>query len=156
LYWGCSGIGTSITANSLGSGPVIGFGSDEQKRPWLTPLLDEPILCSFGLSEPGPGSHGAYLNTTAVRQGERDLIKGSKRLMPTAVYGACPTIFAKTDKKERSCFIVPMDTPGVTIETHLDKMGQRATDTSAFALQDVRVPAANLVGEEGDGFKIAM
>src|SRR5579872_2854526 len=53
LYWGCSGIGTSISANGLGSGPVIGFGSDEQKRQWLTPLLEEPILCSFGLSEPG-------------------------------------------------------------------------------------------------------
>src|SRR5207253_8816247 len=62
----------------------------------------------------------------------------------------------RTGKTEISCFIVPMDTPGVTIETHLDKMGQRATDTSAFALQDVRVPAENLVGSEGDGFKIAM
>ena len=156
LYWGCSGIGTSITANSLGSGPVVGFGSDEQKRKWLTPLLEEPILCSFGLSEPGAGSDVASLKTTAVRDGDDYILNGSKTFITNAGYAAWSTIFAKTDKKEMSCFIVPMDTPGVTIETHLDKMGQRATDTSAFALQDVRVPAANLVGEEGDGFKIAM
>ena len=67
LYWGCSGIGTSITANGLGAGPVIGFGSDEQKRTWLTPLIEQPILCSFGLSEPGAGSDVASLKTTAVR-----------------------------------------------------------------------------------------
>jgi acyl-CoA dehydrogenase len=156
LYWGCSGIGTSITANGLGSGPVIGFGSDEQKRKWLTPLLEEPLLCSFGLSEPGAGSDVASLKTKAVREGDEYVINGSKTFITNAGYAAWSTIFAKTGKTEMSCFIVPMDTPGVTIETHLDKMGQRATDTSAFALQDVRVPAENLVGDEGDGFKIAM
>ena len=156
LYWGCSGIGTSITANGLGSGPVIGFGSDEQKRQWLTPLLEEPILASFGLSEPGAGSDVAALKTTAVRDGDDYILNGSKTFITNAGYAAWSTIFAKTDKKNMSCFVVPMDAPGVTIESHLDKMGQRATDTSAFALQDVRVPAANRIGEEGDGFKIAM
>jgi acyl-CoA dehydrogenase len=156
LYWGCSGIGTSITANGLGAGPVIGFGSDEQKRHWLTPLIEEPLLASFGLSEPGAGSDVASLKTTAVRDGDGYVLNGSKTFITNAGYAAWSTIFAKTDKKSMSCFVVPMDAPGVTIETHLDKMGQRATDTSAFALQDVRVPAANLIGEEGDGFKIAM
>src|SRR6478736_6324221 len=156
LYWGCSGIGTSITANGLGAGPVIGFGSDEQKRQWLTPLLEEPILCSFGLSEPGAGSDVASLKTTAVREGDDYILNGSKTFITNAGYAAWSTIFAKTDKKEMSCFVVPMDAPGVTIETHLDKMGQRATDTSAFSMSDVVVPAANRLGEEGDGFKIAM
>jgi len=156
LYWGCSGIGTSITANGLGSGPVIGFGTDEQKRKWLTPLIEEPILCSFGLSEPGAGSDVASLKTTAVREGDEYVLNGSKTFITNAGYAAWSTIFAKTDKKEMSCFVVPMDTPGVTIESHLDKMGQRATDTSAFALQDVRIPAENLIGAEGEGFKIAM
>jgi acyl-CoA dehydrogenase len=156
LNWGCSGIATSISANGLGSGPVIGFGTDEQKRKWLTPLLEEPILACFGLSEPGAGSDVASLKTTAVKEGDEYVINGSKTFITNAGYAAWATIFAKTDKKSMSCFIVPMDTPGVTIETHLDKMGQRATDTSAFALQDVRVPAENLVGNEGDGFKIAM
>jgi acyl-CoA dehydrogenase len=160
LYWGCSGIGTSITANGLGAGPVIGFGSDEQKRAWLTPLIEQPILCSFGLSEPGAGSDVASLKTTAVREGDDYVLNGSKTFITNAGYADWTVVFAKTDAKGgsngMSAFIVPMDTPGVTIETHLDKMGQRATDTSAFALQDVRVPVENRIGEEGDGFKIAM
>jgi acyl-CoA dehydrogenase len=160
LYWGCSGIGTSISANGLGSGPVVGFGSDEQKRTWLTPLLEEPILCSFGLSEPGAGSDVASMKTTAVRDGGDYVLNGSKTFITNAGYAAWTVVFAKTEPKAgakgMSAFIVPMDAAGVTIEKHLDKMGQRSTDTSAFALQDVRVPAANRLGEEGDGFKIAM
>jgi acyl-CoA dehydrogenase len=160
LYWGCSGIGTSITANGLGAGPVIGFGSDEQKAKWLPPLLEQPILCSFGLSEPGAGSDVASLKTTAAREGDAYVLNGSKTFITNAGYAAWAVVFAKTDPSDggngMSAFIVPMDAPGVTIEKHLEKMGQRATDTSAFALQDVRVPVENRLGEEGDGFKIAM
>jgi acyl-CoA dehydrogenase len=160
LYWGCAGIGTSISANGLGAGPVIIAGSDEQKTEWLPPLLEEPILCSFGLSEPGAGSDVASMKTTAVRDGDDYVLNGSKTFITNAGYAAWTVVFAKTDAKSgakgMSAFIVPMDAPGVTIEKHLDKMGQRSTDTSAFALQDVRVPAANRLGEEGDGFKIAM
>src|SRR3954449_814241 len=160
LYWGCSGMATSVLANGLGSGPVIGFGSDEQKETWLAPLIEEPILCSFGLSEPGAGSDVASMKTTAVREADEYVINGSKTFITNAGYAAWTVVFAKTDPAQghrgMSAFIVPMDTPGVTIEQHLDKMGQRATDTSAFALQDVVVPAANRLGEEGQGFKIAM
>jgi acyl-CoA dehydrogenase len=160
LYWGCAGIGTSVSANGLGSGPVIIAGTDEQKTKWLKPLLEEPILCSFGLTEPGAGSDVASLKATAVREGDEYVINGSKTFITNAGYAAWTVVFAKTDPKAgskgMSAFIVPMDVPGVTIEKHLDKMGQRATDTSAFALQDVRVPAENRLGEEGDGFKIAM
>jgi acyl-CoA dehydrogenase len=160
LYWGCSGIGTSITANGLGAGPVIIFGSDEQKVKWLPPLAESPILASFGLSEPDAGSDVAALKTTAVREGDEYVLNGSKTFITNAGYAEWCVVFAKTDPKAghrgMSAFIVPMDTPGVTIEKHLDKMGQRSTDTSAFALQDVRVPVENRLGEEGDGFKIAM
>jgi acyl-CoA dehydrogenase len=160
LYWGCSGIGTSISANGLGAGPVNLFGSDEQKAAWLAPLIESPILCSFGLSEPGAGSDVASLKTTAVRDGDEYVLNGSKTFITNAGYAAWTVVFAKTDprggSKGMSAFIVPMDSPGVTIEQHLDKMGQRSTDTSAFALQDVRVPVANRIGAEGDGFKIAM
>ena len=160
LYWGCSGMGTSISANGLGSGPVLTFGSDEQKRTWLSPLIEEPILCSFGLSEPGAGSDVASLKTTAAREGDEYVLNGSKTFITNAGYANWTVVFAKTDPKGgakgMSAFIVPMDSPGVSIEQHLDKMGQRSTDTSAFALHDVRVPAANRIGEEGDGFKIAM
>src|SRR6202166_2382100 len=160
LYWGCSGIGTSLTANGLGAGPVILYGSEEQKAQWLPPLIDSPILCSFGLSEPGAGSDVASLKTTAVRDGDEYVLNGSKTFITNAGYAASTVVFANTapkgGAKGMSAFIVPMDAPGVTIEQHLEKMGQRATDTSAFALQDVRVPVENRIGEEGDGFKIAM
>jgi acyl-CoA dehydrogenase len=160
LNWGCSGIGTSLGANGLGAGPVIIAGTDEQKARWLPPLIEQPILCSFGLSEPDAGSDVARLKTTAVRNGDEYLLNGSKTFITNAGYAAWTIVFAKTDpaKGHRgiSAFIVPMDAPGVSIEQHLDKMGQRATDTSAFAMQDVVVPAENRLGEEGDGFKIAM
>jgi acyl-CoA dehydrogenase len=160
LNWGCSGVGTSISANGLGAGPVIIAGTDEQKATWLPLLLEAPILCSFGLSEPGAGSDVASLKTTAVRDGDEYVINGSKTFITNAGYAAWTVVFAKTDPRGgsqgMSAFIVPMDALGVTIEKHLEKMGQRATDTSAFALQDVRVPVENRLGEEGDGFKIAM
>jgi acyl-CoA dehydrogenase len=160
LSWGCSGIAVSIVANTLGAGPVLLAGSDEQKREWLPPLLDEPLLCSFGLSEPDAGSDVARIKSKAERRGGDYVVNGSKTFITNAGQAAWTVVFAKTDaaKGHRglSAFIVPMDSPGVTVEKHLDKMGQRATDTSAFSLQDVVVPAANRIGEEGDGFKIAM
>src|SRR4051812_9700808 len=160
LNWGCTGIGTSLAANGLGAGPALPAGTDSQKASWLPPLLEEPILCSFGLSEPEAGSDVARLKTTAVRQGDEYVLNGSKTFITNAGYADWTVVFAKTDvsKGHRgiSAFIVPMSTPGVTIEQHLDKMGQRATDTSAFALQDVVVPEGNRLGAEGDGFKLAM
>jgi acyl-CoA dehydrogenase len=160
LSWGCSGIAVSIVANTLGAGPVLLAGSEEQRREWLPPLLEEPILCSFGLSEPDAGSDVARIKTTAERRGDGYVLNGSKTFITNAGHATWTVVFAKTDKslghRGLSAFIVPMDTPGVTIEQHLDKMGQRSTDTSAFSLTDVVVPAANRIGEEGDGFKIAM
>src|SRR5215208_7168384 len=160
LNWGCSGIATAIGANGLGAGPVVIAGTEEQKGRWLPPLLDEPILCSFALSEPEAGSDVAKLKTTAVRRGDEYVLNGSKTFITNAGHAAWTVVFAKTDPakghKGISAFIVPMDAAGVVVEQHLDKMGQRATDTSAFALQDVVVPAENLLGREGDGFKIAM
>jgi acyl-CoA dehydrogenase len=160
LYRGCSGIGTSITANGLGAGPVLLFGSPEQKARWLPPLVEQPILCSFALSEPGAGSDVAALRSTAVRVGDEYVLNGSKTFITNAGHADWAVVFAKTDpaagRRGMSAFVVEMSSPGVVIEKHLEKMGQRATDTSAFALNDVRVPAENRLGEEGEGFKIAM
>jgi acyl-CoA dehydrogenase len=160
LYWGCSGIGTSITANGLGAGPVLLFGSPEQKARWLPPLVERPILCSFALSEPGAGSDVAALRCTAVRDGDEYVLNGSKTFITNAGHAEWAVVFAKTDpsagRRGMSAFVVEMAAPGATVEKHLEKMGQRATDTSAFALHDVRVPVENRLGEEGDGFKIAM
>jgi acyl-CoA dehydrogenase len=160
LSWGCSGIAVSIVANTLGAAPVMIAGSDEQKREWLPPLLESPILCSFALSEPDAGSDAARIKTVAERRGDEYVLNGSKMFITNAGHAAWSVVFASTDRskghKGLSAFVVPMDADGVTIEKHLDKMGQRSTDTSAFALNDVVVPAANLLGGEGDGFKIAM
>ncbi|MEX2210155.1 MAG: acyl-CoA dehydrogenase family protein [Gaiellaceae bacterium] len=160
LSWGCAGVAVSIVANTLGAAPVMLAGSDDQKARWLPPLLDEPILCSFGLTEPDAGSDVARIKTTAVRRGGDYVLNGSKTFISNAGHAAWTVVFAKTDldrgHRGLSAFVVPMDSPGVTVEQHLDKMGQRATDTSAFSLQDVVVPAADRLGEEGDGFKIAM
>ena len=160
LSWGCAGIAVSIVANTLGSAPVVLAGTDEQKQQWLPRLAEEPILCSFGLSEPDAGSDVARIKTTAERRGDEYVLSGSKTFITNAGHAAWTVVFAKTDPSKGhrglSAFIVPMDAPGVTVEKHLDKMGQRATDTSAFSLQDVVVPVANRLGEEGDGFKVAM
>jgi len=160
LSWGCSGIAVTLVANTLGSAPILLAGTEEQKREWLPQLLDEPVLCSFALTEPNAGSDVSGIQTTAVRQGDQYVINGSKMFISNAGHAAWIVVFASTDKsqgqKGLSAFVVPADADGVTVEKHLDKMGQRATDTSALAFQDVTVPAANRLGEEGEGFKIAM
>ena len=114
----------------------------------------------FGLTEPGAGSDVASIQTKAVRRGDDYVINGAKTFITNAGHAAWTVVFAKTEpalgSRGLSAFIVPMDTPGVVIERKLSKMGQRATNTAAFALEDVVVPAANRLGGEGDGFKIAM
>jgi acyl-CoA dehydrogenase len=160
LAWGCSGIATSIVANILGSLPVLIAGSDEQKRRWLPPLLDAPLLCSFALTEPEAGSDVAAIQTTAVRAGDDYVLNGSKMFITNAGQAAWFVVFASTDRgaghRGLSAFVVPADAEGVVVEKHLDKLGQRATDTSALAFHEVRVPAADRLGEENEGFKIAM
>src|SRR2546429_2525884 len=160
LCWGCSGSGTAIAARGLGHGPVIIAGTEEQKREWLPPLAEEVLLTSFALTEPNAGSDVSGIQTTAVRNGNDYVLNGSKMFITNAGHAAWFTLFASTDKSKGhrglTAFIVPASAGGVFVEKHLDKMGQRSTDTSALAFQDVRAPVANRLGEEGEGFKIAM
>jgi acyl-CoA dehydrogenase len=160
LAWGCSGIATSVVANTLGSAPVLLAGTEEQQRRWIAPLVEEPLLASFALTEPNAGSDVSGIQTTAVRRGDEYVLNGSKMFITNAGHAAWTVVFASTDRSKGhrglSAFVVPMDADGVTIEKHLDKMGQRSTDTSAIAFQDVVVPAGDRLGEEGEGFKIAM
>src|ERR671938_534611 len=146
--------------NGLAAAPILIAGSDEQKRRWLQPLLDEPVLGSFALTEPNAGSDVSGIQTTAVRRGDEYVLNGSKMFITNAGHADWLVVFASTDKSKGhrglSPFVAPAGLDGVVVERHLDKMGQRATDTSAIAFQDVRVPVANRLGEEGDGFKIAM
>src|SRR5256885_3719834 len=127
LCWGCSGIGTSIVANILGALPVLVAGSDEQRREWLSPLLEEPLLCSFCLTEPNAGSDVSGIQTTAVRHGDEYVMNGSKMFITNAGHASWFSVFASTDRSRGqrglTAFVVAADAPGVTIEKHLDKMG---------------------------------
>src|SRR5438034_4763365 len=97
LCWGCSGIGTSIVANILGALPVLLAGTEEQQRKWLSPLLEEPILCSFGLTEPNAGSDVSGIQTTAVARGGDYVLNGSKMFITNAGQAAWLTVFASTE-----------------------------------------------------------
>src|SRR5436190_16308358 len=147
LCWGCSGIATSIVANILGALPMMIAGTEEQQREWLPPLLEEPILCSFALTEPNAGSDVSGIQTTAVRHGDEYVVNGSKMFITNAGQASWVIVFASTDKgaghRGLTAFIVPTELDGLVVDKPLDKMGQRATDTSALAFQDVVVPAAS-------------
>jgi acyl-CoA dehydrogenase len=139
LCWGCAGIGTAIVANILGALPMLIAGTEEQQREWLPPLLEEPILCSFALTEPEAGSDVSGIQTTAIRHGDDYVLNGSKMFITNAGPSSWLIVFASTDKsaghRGLSAFVVPSDSDGLTVEKHLDKMGQRATDTSALAFR---------------------
>jgi acyl-CoA dehydrogenase len=159
IAWGCSGIGTSLTCNGLATAPVLVAGSEELKRRYLSPMSEEPLLASFCLTEPDAGSDVSGMKTTAVRKGDKWVINGSKCFITNGEYADWYTVYAKTDKEAGhrgiSCFVVPRDA-GVVVDKHEDKMGQRASNTATITFPEVEIPAANLVGEENKGFKIAM
>ncbi|HWJ45615.1 MAG TPA: acyl-CoA dehydrogenase family protein, partial [Gaiellaceae bacterium] len=98
LCWGCSGIGTAIAANGLGHGPVIIAGTDEQKSKWLPPLVEQPLLTSFALTEPNAGSDVSGIQTTAVRDGDDYVVNGSKMFITNAGQASWIVCFASTDK----------------------------------------------------------
>jgi acyl-CoA dehydrogenase len=160
LGWGCSGITTSMTSNGLALIPVLIAGTEEQKKEFVAPFARELLYASFCLTEPGAGSDAGGIATTAKKDGDGYLLNGRKCFITNGTYASQYTVFASTDRskghKGLSAFIVPRSLPGVSPGKKEDKMGQRASDTADVLFEDVRVPAANLVGKEGDGFKIAM
>jgi acyl-CoA dehydrogenase len=139
---------------------IVLFGTDEQKERFLPDLASGRKLAGFALTEPNAGSDVSGIQTTAVRDGDDYIINGSKMFITNAGHAAWFTVWASTDKSQGhrglTAFVVPANLDGVVVDKHLDKMGQRSTDTSALSFTDVRVPAANRLGEEGEGFKIAM
>ena len=160
LGWGCSGIGTSLLANGLAMTPVLIGGSDEVKHEYLGMLTEEPKLASFCLTEPDAGSDVSGMKTTAVRNGDKYVINGSKCFITNGSHASWYSVYAKTDRdaghKGISAFVVPRDADGVTVDKKEDKLGQRASDTATISFDDVEIPAENLLGEENHGFKLAM
>jgi acyl-CoA dehydrogenase len=159
LGWGCSGIGTSISCNGLASAPVLLGGSEQIKKTYLGMLTEEPKLASFCITEPDAGSDVSGMRTRAVRRGDKYVINGSKTFITNGGYADWYTVYAKTDPEAGhrgiSAFVVPRDA-GVVVDKHEDKLGQRASNTATVTFNDVEVPAANLLGEENHGFKLAM
>ncbi len=159
LGWGCSGIGTSLTANGLASAPVMLGGSEEIKKQYLGMLTEEVKLASFCLTEPDAGSDVSGMKTTAVKKGDKYVINGSKCFITNGGYADWFTVYAKTDREAGhrgiSAFVVPKDDT-VIVDKKEDKMGQRASNTATITFNETEVLAENLLGEENKGFKLAM
>src|SRR5687768_8263063 len=146
--------------SSIGMRGLLLFGTEEQRARYYPKLASGEMIAAFCLTEPGSGSDAASIKTTAVREGDDYVLNGDKIWITNGGIADFFTIFAKTgDPKERknlSAFLVTRDMAGVSTGPHEDKMGIRASSTTTVTFDNVRVPAANLLGEEGKGFKIAM
>jgi len=160
LAWGCAGMNASIGLNALAALPILFAGNEGQKKTYLPRLAREKQFAAYGLSEPAAGSDVAGIQTTARRQGDEYILTGTKNFITNASIAHFYIVFAYTNKEKKhkgvSAFIVEREWSGVMPGRKDDKMGQRASDTAQLILEEVKVPKANLLGQEGDGFKIAM
>lgn len=161
INYGCAGVGTTLTANNLAAMPLIIAGTEEQKQKYLTQLTDHCSFAAYACSEPDAGSDVAGMRTTVRKVGDEYVMNGIKRWITNGGVADWYTTFARTGElKDRhkgiTCFVVSRDTPGVSIGRKEDKLGQRASNTCDIVFEDVKLTKANLVGEEGGGFKVAM
>ncbi|HEX4837649.1 MAG TPA: acyl-CoA dehydrogenase family protein [Solirubrobacteraceae bacterium] len=145
---------------SVGTEPILLFGDEAQKRRWLPRLASGELLGAFALSEPGSGSDAASLKTSARRNGDGYVLNGTKTFITNAGRAGLYVVFARTGADERaagvSAFLVPGDTPGLRVGQVFGKMGLHGSPTGEIVLEDVRVPAENRLGGEGQGFSVAM
>jgi acyl-CoA dehydrogenase len=159
LAYGCSGMSTSITLNGLAILPLLLAGNEEQKQTYCGRLV-KGAMAAYCLSEAAAGSDVAGIQTMARREGDFYIINGSKTFITNASVANWFSVFAYTNPEAKykgmSCFIVDRNTPGVSVAKPFDKLGQRASDTAEVIFDNVRIPAANLIGREGEGFLIAM
>lgn len=161
LAWACSGVQTSITANTLGMTPIRLAGSEQQKKKYLEWLANEPIFASYATTEPSAGSDVAGLQCRAKKQADGSFVlTGQKAWITNATMASFYTIFATENPELRhkgiGAFIVHRDAKGLSVGRHEDKLGQRASDTAAVMLEEVHVPAAQVLAQPGFGFKVAM
>jgi butyryl-CoA dehydrogenase len=154
-----SGVILSVN-NSLVCDPLLIFGNEEQKREFLTPLASGRKLGCFALTEPGAGSDAAALRTTARRDGDEYVLNGNKVFITNGTHADLALVFATVDAEQGhkgiTAFIVETDAPGFSRGTHEYKLGVNASGTTELAFEDLRVPARQRLGEEGEGFRIAM
>jgi acyl-CoA dehydrogenase len=160
LAYGCAGMTTSIIANCLALEPILLGGSTEQKERVLKPFCAQYQLASFALTEPAGGSDAGALRTRARREGEEYVLDGEKCFITNAPHASLYTVFATLDSAQKhkgvSAFVVPRTAKGVLPGKDEEKMGHRASSTGTVRFEGVRVPVADRLGEEGDGFALAM
>lgn len=160
IAYACTGIGTAIEANNLAEAPLIVAGSDDQMKKFLQPMTEKYKLAAYCVTEPGAGSDVQGIRTSAEKKGDSYIINGEKMWITNAGVADWYFVLAYTDKsqgyKGTSAFIVDAKSPGVEIGKKEMNMGQRASDTRGIVFNNVEVPQANLLGNEGDGFKISM
>ncbi|MBS0317521.1 MAG: acyl-CoA dehydrogenase family protein [Proteobacteria bacterium] len=159
-----AGDGGTSTAISVTNCPVnailLRYGSEAQKKKWLAPLAQGDLLGAFCLTEPQVGSDASGLRTTAVRDGNSYRINGVKQFITSGKNGQVAIVIAVTDrgagKKGMSAFLVPTDAPGYVVARLEEKLGQHSSDTAQINFENCRVPAENLIGAEGEGYRIAL
>ncbi|GLO15477.1 acyl-CoA dehydrogenase [Pseudomonas putida] len=146
--------------NSVGCVPILRFGTEQQKAQFLTPLASGAMLGAFALTEPQAGSDASSLKARARLEGDHYVLNGSKQFITSGQNAGVVIVFAVTDpdagKRGISAFIVPTDSPGYQVARVEDKLGQHASDTCQIVFDNVRVPVANRLGAEGEGYKIAL
>ncbi|MGW8284233.1 MAG: acyl-CoA dehydrogenase [Candidatus Deferrimicrobiaceae bacterium] len=158
---GCASTAVILSVNnSLACAPILSFGSEEQKRTYLVPLATGEHLGCFGLTEPEAGSDAGSQKTTAVRDGSHYVLNGTKNFITNATEADTCVLFAMTDREKKhkgiTAFILDMKSEGITVGKKEVKLGICASATASIILEDVKIPAANRLGNEGEGFKIAM
>ncbi len=158
----CASTGVTLSVhNSLVEAPLRRFGNEEQKRAWLPRLATGELLGAYCLTEPNAGSDAAALRTSAVLEGEEYVLEGTKLFVTNGAEAGLFIVYARTDPAASkasgiSAFLVPRDSPGLSVGKKEKKTGIRGSSTTEVLLDKVRVPAANLLGEKNRGFQIAM
>lgn len=160
LSYGCSGMNTSMTANSLGAMPLLIAGTHEQKQKYLSRLTGEFSFAAYACSEPDAGSDVAGMRTRVTRHGDDYVLNGQKRWITNGGVAGFYTVLATFDPALRhkgiACFVVDAETPGLKAGRKEDKLGHRASNTTDVIFEDVKIHKSQLVGAEDSGFKIAM
>ena len=158
---GCASTSTAMSVqNSLAIFPINNFGNDEQKAKYLPSMATGELVGCYGLTEPGAGSDAGSLRCACEKKGDTWILNGAKQFITNAPEAGVAIIYATSDTSLKTrginAFIVDKDCPGYSIGKHEDKMGIRGSSTASIVLEDCEVPAANLLGQEGRGFVVAM
>ncbi|KAE9547764.1 hypothetical protein FO519_009020, partial [Halicephalobus sp. NKZ332] len=163
LGYGCTGIGTACMGNDLATAPLLIAASHEIKKKFLPRLIEEPLMSAYCVTEPGAGSDVAGIRTRAEKKGDEYIINGSKMWITNGGVANWYFLLARTDPdpkapagKAFTAFALDADSPGITKGRKEINMGQRCSDTRGITFEDVRVPASQVVGAPGEGFKVAM